>query len=90
MNMVWVLKAHPRFEKNLEKLGKIDKDHLSELILRIKEDPYRFKPLRGLPGCFRVRFSSFRLVYALKDETIWLLIVDKRKRVYRELRKRLK
>ena len=88
--MVWVLKAHPRFEKDLKRLNKVEKKQIAELILRIKEDPYRFKPLKGFPECFRVRFSSLRLVYVLKGETLWLIIVDKRKRVYKEMRKRIK
>ncbi|MDF1534677.1 MAG: type II toxin-antitoxin system RelE/ParE family toxin [Methanosarcinaceae archaeon] len=87
--MVWVLKAHPRFESDLKKLNKVEKKQLTELILRIKEDPYRFKTLKGFPECFRVRFSSFRLVYVIKGETLWLIIVDKRKRVYKEMQKRI-
>lgn len=87
--MVWTLKAHPSFEKDLKKLSKANKEQLAELILRIKEDPYRFKPLKGCPECFRVRFSNFRLVYVLQSKTIWLIIVNKRKRVYKEMRKRI-
>ena len=87
--MAWTLKAHPRFEKDLKKLSKANKEQLAELILRIKEDPYRFKPLKGCPECFRVRFSNFRLVYVLQSKTIWLIIVNKRKRVYKEMRKRI-
>ena len=41
--VVWTLKAHPRFERDLKKLSKADKAQLAELILRIKEDPYRFR-----------------------------------------------
>lgn len=89
IDMEWVLKAHPLFEKDLKKLNKPDKERLKELILRIKEDPNRFKSLRGYPGLFRVRFSGFRLVYALRGEIIWLIIVDKRKRVYKKMLKRL-
>ena len=88
--MAWTLKAHPHFEKDLKKLSKANKEQLAELILRIKEDPYRFKPLKGCPECFRVRFSNFRLVYVLQSKTIWLIIVNKRKRVYKEMRKRMK
>ncbi len=87
---VWTLRAHPRFERDLKKLSKADKKQLAELILRIKEDPYRFKTLKGCPECFRVRFSNFRLVYALRNKTIWLIIVDNRKRVYKEMRKRIR
>jgi mRNA-degrading endonuclease RelE of RelBE toxin-antitoxin system len=87
--MTWLLKAHPHFEKDIKKLSEIDKERLSELILRIKENPHRFRPLKGYQGCFRVRFSGFRLVFALRSETIWLIIVDKRKSVYKEMQKRL-
>ncbi len=61
---VWTLKAHPRFERDLKKLSKVDKKQLAELILRIKEDPYRFKTLKGCSECFRVRFSNFRRDYS--------------------------
>jgi len=87
--MAWVLKAHSRFESDLKKLNKVEKKQLAELILRIKEDPYRFKTLKGIPECFRVRFSSFRLVCVIKGETLWIIIVDKRKRVYKEMQKRI-
>lgn len=72
--MAWVLKAHPRFERDLKKLNKVEKEQLAELILRIKDDPYRFKPLKGFPECFRVRFSSFRLVYVIISETLLLIL----------------
>ncbi len=88
--MKWVLKAHPLFEKDIKKLDRSDKERLKELILRIKENPERFKHLKGYHSLFRVRFSGFRLVYALKDKIIWLIIVDKRKRVYKEMLKRMK
>ncbi len=88
--MVWVLKGHPSFEKDLKKLSKADRERLAKLIFKIKEDPARFKPLKGFHGVFRVRFSGFRLVYALKGEIIWLVIVDKRKYVYKEMLKRIK
>lgn len=58
--MAWVLKAHPLFEKDLKKLDKSDKERLRELILRIKGNPERFKPLRGYSSLFRVRFSGSR------------------------------
>jgi mRNA-degrading endonuclease RelE of RelBE toxin-antitoxin system len=88
--MVWVLKAHPSFEKDLKRLSKADRERLAKLIFKIKEAPERFKPLKGFQGVFRVRFSGFRLVYALKGEIIWLVIVDKRKHVYNEMLKRIK
>ena len=88
--MAWLIKAHPHIEKDIKKLSKNEKEHLSQLILRIKDNPNRFKPLTGYVGCFRIRFSGLRLVYAIKGETIWLIIVDKRKRVYKEMAKRIK
>lgn len=88
--MAWVLKAHPSFEKDLKKLSKADRERLTKLIFKIKEDPARFKSLKGFYGVFRVRFSGFRLVYALKGEIIWLVIVDKRKYVYKKMLKRIK
>lgn len=44
--MGWVIKAHSRFEGDIKKLSKTDKEQLHRLILRIKKDPYRFKPMR--------------------------------------------
>lgn len=88
--MAWLIKAHPHIEKDIKKLSKNEKEHLSQLILRIKDNPNRFKPLTGYVGCFRIRFSGLRLVYAIKGETIWLIIVDKRKRVYKEMANRIK
>lgn len=88
--MAWVLKAHPSFESDLKNLSKTDRERLAKLIFKIKENPERFKPLKGFHGVFRIRFSGLRLVYAIKGEIIWLIIVDKRKNVYKKMLKRIK
>ena len=84
------LRAHPLFEKDIKKLDKKDRERISVALKRIKEKPTRYKPVKGIPNCFRLRIGNLRVVYMVKGDEIWILIVEKRKQVYNEMKNRLR
>ncbi|MCK4310503.1 MAG: type II toxin-antitoxin system RelE/ParE family toxin [Methanomicrobia archaeon] len=84
----WIIKAHSLFLKDLEKLNKEHVKRTAKIILEIKENPRRFKALKGFKNHFRVRFDKYRLIYCLRDNEIHLVILEERKKVYKELKKR--
>jgi len=84
----WIIKAHYLFLKDLEKLDKKNIERVTKIILEIKENPKRFKSLKGFKNHFRVRFDKYRLIYCLDGNEIHLLILEKRKKAYKELKKR--
>lgn len=83
------IKFHPDFFKDLDKLDKKDVEIVDKQIKKIKEDPARFKHLRGRQNCYRVRMGHLRTVYYLEGKTIWFLTVEKRDTVYKIYFKRL-
>ena len=84
-----ILKAHPLFENDVKKLDKRDKERLLDTLEKIKADPTRYKPVKGIPNGFRARIGNLRVVYLVKGSEIWILIVEKRKSVYTKMKKRL-
>ncbi len=84
----WIIKAHSLFLKDLEKLNKEHVKRTAKIILEIKENPRHFKALKGFKNHFRVRFDKYRLIYCLEDNEIHLVILEERKKVYKELKKR--
>ena len=84
------LRAHSLFEKDVKKLDKKDRERISIALKRIKENPTRYRPVKGIPNCFRLRIGNLRVVYMVKGDGIWILIVEKRKQVYKEMKKRIR
>ena len=87
--MVWSLKAHPLFEKDLKELDKSEREIIHKLLEKIRENPERYKKLKHLTNCYSVRVKNLRLIYHLKEDTIFLVIVGKRKKVYGEMKERM-
>lgn len=87
--MVWRLKAHPLFEKDLKGLNKSERTIIRKFLEKIKENPGRYKKLKHLKNCYSVRVKDLRLIYYLEENTILLLIVGKRETVYKEMKKRM-
>ncbi|MFQ6089527.1 MAG: type II toxin-antitoxin system RelE/ParE family toxin, partial [Candidatus Methanofastidiosia archaeon] len=82
-------KTHPLFEKDIRKLTKLERKRLSRILSKIKENPTRYRKLKKFKNCYRVRIGNLRVVYILKGEIIWIVIVGKREKVYREMKKRI-
>jgi len=86
----YVLEFHPEFFSDLKKLGsKSDIEVVYRQVEKIKEDPSRFKHLKGEGNCYRIRIGNLRVIYAVVRQTILFLTVDKRDRAYSTYLKRL-
>jgi len=82
-------KFHPCFFDDLDQLSKRDLQAVNKKIRNIKENPLRFKRLRGKENCFSVRTGKLRIIYYAEGKIIWFLLVDRRDGVYDKYYKRL-
>ncbi|MEA1993087.1 MAG: type II toxin-antitoxin system RelE/ParE family toxin [Euryarchaeota archaeon] len=87
--MSWKVRAHPLLKNDLEKLDKHDRLIIRKMIDKIREIPERYKRLKHFTDFYSVRAKNFRVIYFLEENTIFLLIVGSRKRVYKEMKKRM-
>jgi|SRR3989338_777639 len=85
----FTIRYHPKFFKDLEKLTQSQLESLDKKIERIKTDPDQFKDLKGKNNCYTIRIEHMRLVYYFDGSSLWFLIVESRKSVYKEYLKRL-
>ncbi|MCH9625982.1 MAG: hypothetical protein S4CHLAM123_11680 [Chlamydiales bacterium] len=87
--MVYRIDIAEKLEKRLNKLSKKDKEHILEKIdsLAYSPRPKGYKKLQGTrkPPLYRVRSGMYRIIYAIEDEVLIVLIVDigHRKDIYR-------
>ncbi len=42
------------------------------------QKPYRFRPLRGRKGEYRLRFSKYRILFYIEKETVRVFNIDTR------------
>ena len=79
--IVWTKK----FEREVRKLGdRSVKSRVRNVVQKIIEDPELGKPLRfELRGERSIRVLSYRLIYAVEANTLYLLRFEHRKTVYR-------
>jgi len=86
----YVLEFHPEFFSDMKKLGsKSDIEFVYKQVNKIKDDPSRFKHLRGEGNCYRIRIGNLRVIYTIVGQTILFLTVDKRDGAYSTYPKRL-
>ena len=86
----WVLREHPDLFTDLDKLNKKELEIFYKKKQKIKENPLRLKHLSGGENCYREPITdNIRLVYYIKNNEIWLLIIDKHDDAYASYRKRL-
>lgn len=85
----FIVKYHPEFFDDLDKLDKRDLEAVNKQIEKIKKNPFRFKRLKGRENCYSVRTGDLRIVYYVFRNLIWFLVVEKRKIVYEIYFKRL-
>ncbi len=86
----WVIKEHPDFFKDLDKLENKELGIFYKKKLKIKQNPLRLKHLSGGENCYREEITSnIRLVYYLEKNIIWLLTIDKHDDAYEKFRQRL-
>ena len=86
----WIVKEHPDFFRDLDKLGTSELEIFYKKKNKIKENPLRLKHLSGGENCYREEITSnIRLVYCVKENVIWLLTIDRHEKAYAQFRKRL-
>ena len=86
----WIIKEHPEFFRDLDKLSTKELEIFYNKKKKIKANPLRLKHLSGGENCYREEITSnIRLVYYVKNNEIWLLVIDKHDDAYANFRKRL-
>ncbi len=86
----WVVKEHPDFFKDLDKISTNNLGIFYKKKQKIKQNPLRFKHLSGGPNCYREAITdNIRLVYYVKSNVIWLLTIGRHNDAYKNYVKRL-
>ena len=86
----WVIKEHPDFLKDLDKLGTKELQIFYNKKNKIKQNPLRLKHLSGGENCYREEITkNIRVVYYVKGNVIWFLTVDTHDDAYAKFRSRL-
>lgn len=74
----------PQLLKEIRKLKKDLKERFYKAIEKLVINPEIGKPLQyNFKGCRRVRIDPFRIVYKIKEDTIFILSFDHRGNVYK-------
>lgn len=57
---------------------------------RLTTEPMRYgmRLRKGLTGLWRIRVGNYRVAYAVREQTVWICVVDHRKNVYKEALRR--
>lgn len=75
--------------RTLAKLDKPVRRRIQVAIDKLADDPRPagMTALRGAPGAYRVRVGDYRIVYALHDDRLLIVVIDigHRREVYRDL-----
>jgi len=74
----------PVFYKRIKVLDREVQARILREIKVLKTDPYAGKPLRGQwKGVYSLRIGDYQILYQVRGEIIFLLVVGHRKRVYK-------
>lgn len=71
------------FKKDFKKLDRSIKLEFKAQLKKLKQSQLRFRRLRHHSSLFRMRVRNFRIVYQVKDKTVFLLFFKKRRHSYR-------
>lgn len=86
----WVIREHPDFFRDLDKLGVRELQNFYDKKEKIKQNPVRVKHLSGGANCYREPITdNVRLVYYVERNIIWLLTIGTHKKAFEEYIKRL-
>ena len=73
----------PRFLKRIKALDREVQVRILREINILKTNPYAGKPLRGeWKGVYSLRMGDYRVLYQIKGNKVFLLVVSHRKRVF--------
>lgn len=86
----WMVRTHPDFFADLERLSKKELEIFAKKKEKIKQNPLRLKHLAGGKNCYREPIlGGVRLIYAVEGTEIWLLAIGKHDAAYVLYGKRL-
>ena len=86
----WIIKEHPDFFRDLDKLGKRELKIFYNKKEKIKKNPNRLKHLSGGKNCYREPINdNIRLIYLIENNIVWLLTIGPHKKAYRKYIKRI-
>ena len=86
----WIIKEHPAFFKDLDKLGGKELQNFYDKKKKIKTNPIRHEHLSGGSNCYREPVTdNIRLIYYVKGNTIWLLTIGLHRKAFKDYIKRL-
>ncbi|MCF2137595.1 MAG: type II toxin-antitoxin system RelE/ParE family toxin [Candidatus Thorarchaeota archaeon] len=75
----------PRFLGMIRSLDRTTQTRILDEISILKTRPFIGKPLRGeWKGIFSLRVGNYRVLYQIRENVVYLLVVDHRRRVYRQ------
>jgi mRNA interferase RelE/StbE len=82
-------------EKFLKKLNKSDKKLSKQIINKIIElknnpEPLTSKPIINYTPYRRIRVGKYRVIYRYDEKNLYIIIINKREIVYKDLNKFLK
>lgn len=81
--MSYEIVSTSKFEKLFKRLPKDVQKRIAEKILILAEDAYQGKRLHGrLKGKFSLFVGDYRVIYEVLGDTVYLLAVGHRKKVY--------
>ena len=73
----------PLFSKGIRALDREVQIRLLSQVNILKMNPYAGKPLRGeWKGIYSLRVGDYRVLYQIKGNEVFLLVVGHRKRIY--------
>jgi len=77
------VKFTPRFLRRIKALDKEIQVRIVREVDILKTNPYAGKPLRGeWKGAYSLRLGDYRILYQIKGNKVFLLVVGHRKRIY--------
>jgi len=86
----WIIKEHPEFFRDLDKLSTNDLKIFYKKKEKVKENPKRQKHLSGGSNCYREPITkNIRLIYFIESNVIWMLTIGPHDKSYQVFRKRL-
>ena len=83
MKVKFEVRFAPRFLKRIKSLDREVQVRVLREVNVLKTDPYVGKPLRGeWSGVYSLRIGDYRVLYQIRGNVVFLLVVGHRKRVY--------
>ncbi|HEY4524064.1 MAG TPA: type II toxin-antitoxin system mRNA interferase toxin, RelE/StbE family [Candidatus Paceibacterota bacterium] len=71
-----------RIKKELAKLSAKEREWVKEILKKLERQEWRgldIKKLKGVNAIFRIRKGDIRIIYQVKDDKIFILMIERRK-----------